>query len=209
MNIQSGKSYSRLSDPSLWGIVFGNLLSVYLAFSQGWELSQIMWIYWGQSVAIGVINVVRMLRLKEFSTEGMKSNGQPVPETMAAKRGIAMFFAFHYGFFHFIYAIFLWEQQPLLALEATEALLMMLGVSAFIGGHSFSFRHNMAADFREKKPKLGTLMFYPYMRIIPMHMTILFGGMIQGVGVVIFMVLKMLADAGMHMVEHSLFQRKD
>lgn len=197
-----------LNDPSLWGLVFGNVISIYLAVSQGWPLHQIMWIYWGQSVIIGVMNVIRMLSLKNFSTEGMSSDGKPVPETMAAKRGIAMFFAVHYGMFHLVYAIFLWTEQPLNMLSMNEVMLMMLALSMFIGSHSFSLMHNMNEDFRQAKPKLGTLMFYPYLRIIPMHLAIIFGGMVSGLGLIIFMGLKTFADAGTHMVEHHLFQKK-
>jgi len=197
----------RLNDPSLWGVIIGNLISMVLAFTQGWPLAQIMWIYWGQSVIIGVMNVLRMLSLKEFSTEGLKSNGQSVPETMEAKRGIAMFFAFHYGFFHLGYAVFLWQEQPLSAVNMSEAILMILALSVFVGSHSFSFMHNFAADFRQQKPNLGTLMFYPYLRIIPMHLAIIFGGMVEGIGMLIFMGLKTLADGGTHMVEHYLFQK--
>ena len=141
-----------------------------------------MWIYWGQSVIIGVMNVLRMLSLKNFSTEGMTQNGRPVSETMSAKAGVAGFFALHYGFFHLVYALFLWQEQPLDALSMHEALLMMLGLSAFVGSHSFSFMHNFAADFRHAKPNLGTLMFYPYLRIIPMHIAIIFGGFLSQIG---------------------------
>ena len=124
MKINDEEVRMRFNDPSLWGVIIGNLVSIYFAFSQGWALSQIMWIYWGQSVIIGVMNVIRMLALKDFTTKGMSQNGEPVPETQAAKNGMAAFFAFHYGFFHFVYAVFLWEKQPLNALTMSEAVLM-------------------------------------------------------------------------------------
>lgn len=200
--------YRPRKDLSLLGILFGNVLSIVMAFIYGWDMGQIMWIYWGQSVAIGVMNFIRMLALKEFSTEGLKSNGSPVPETMAAKRGIAFFFLFHYGIFHAVYAGFLWEEMPLNEVAMGTAMLMMSCLAAFIGGHSFSYMHNLKADFRQKKPNLGTIMFYPYLRIIPMHLTIILGGA-TGLGMAIFMTLKTLADIGMHMVEHHLFQKPD
>ena len=197
----------RFTDPSLWGVIVGNIIAMVLAFTQGWELSQIMWVYWGQSVIIGVVNVIRMLNLKEFSTKNLRQNGQRVPETQEAKRGIALFFAFHYGFFHFGYFVFLWQEQPLNILEMNEAMLMLLALSAFVGSHSFSYMHNLRADFRQQKPNLGTIMFYPYLRILPMHLAIIFGAHIESLGMLIFMGLKTFADAGTHMVEHYLFQK--
>lgn len=197
----------RLNDPSLWGVVLGNVLSMILAITQDWPLAQIMWIYWGQSVIIGVVNVVRMLSLKEFTTEGMKMNDQPVPETEAGKRSVAIFFALHYGLFHLAYLVFLWQEQPLDAMNMHEAFLMLLGISAFVGSHSYSYLHNLNADFRQKRPNLGTLTLYPYLRIIPMHLAILFGGAVAGLGMPVFMGLKTLADAGTHMFEHYLFRK--
>lgn len=200
--------YKPQRDLSLFGIFLGNVLSIVMAYAYGWSLHQIMWIYWGQSVTIGVMNVIRMLSLKEFTTKGMTSNGSPVPVTMSAKRSVAKFFAVHFGFFHFVYAIFLWQEMPLNEVGMETIMLMVSCLAAFVGGHSFSLMHNMSSDFRQKKPNLGTLMFYPYMRIIPMHLTIVFGGM-GGIGMAVFMGLKMLADLGMHMVEHHLFQKPD
>lgn len=209
MSDQSFRFSERLSDPSLWGIVLSNLVAIALAYVQNWPLAEIMWVYWGQSVIIGVMNVIRMLRLKEFSTEGLKMNDRPVPETMGAKRQVATFFAFHYGFFHLVYAGFLWGEMPLNTAGFEKMIFMLLCLSMFVGSHSFSLLHNAQADFRHKKPNLGTLMFYPYLRIIPMHLAIIFGSQIEALGLLIFMGLKTFADAGTHMVEHHLFQKMD
>lgn len=196
-------------DPSLWAIIIGNIISIALAITQNWELGQLLWVYWAQSVIIGIINVIRMLTLKEFSTKGMRMNGNAVPETTAAKMQVAFFFTIHYGFFHAIYAAFLWQRLPLTDIDTLGSIGLAIAISAFVGSHSYSFLHNLSRDFKEQKPNLGTIMFYPYLRIIPMHLTIIFGGMIESLGLMIFMVLKTFADAGTHMVEHHLFQKPD
>ncbi|NCT41346.1 MAG: hypothetical protein GW778_06780 [Alphaproteobacteria bacterium] len=200
--------YSAKRDVSLLALLFGNVLSAVMAVKYGWSLGEVMWIYWGQSVVIGVTNFIRMMSLREFSTEGLTSNGSPVPATEAGKRSTAIFFAIHYGMFHAGYAVFLWAEMPLAAINDTTAALMIVCLSAFVLSHSFSLTHNMGRDFKQKKPNLGTLMFYPYMRIIPMHLTIIFGSL-SGFGMLIFMVLKTFADLGMHMVEHHIFQKPD
>ncbi len=197
----------RWNDPSLWGIVFSNGLSIFMAVFQGWSLHETMWIYWGQSVIIGITNVFRMLSLKDFTTEGLTMNGDPVPETPPSKFYVASFFALHYGFFHFVYAIFLWQEMPLTLLSADHSIFMMVCVASFVAAHSYSLMHNFAGDFKHRKPNLGTLMFYPYLRIIPMHLTIITGDFLWGRGIVLFMLLKTLADVGMHMVERHLFRR--
>lgn len=51
-------------------------------------------------------------------------------------------------------------------------------------------------------------MFFPYARIIPMHLTIIFGGMFLYLGIgsvfvlVLFLGLKAVADLIMHIIEH-------
>jgi len=88
-------------------LLFSNLLTIYLAVSQDWSLITIMWVYWFQSVTIGFFNFIRILTLKDFSTDGFKVNNRSVEATKKTKISTAIFFAFHYGFFHFVYAIFL------------------------------------------------------------------------------------------------------
>lgn len=196
-------------DLSLWGIIASNIISIILAVAQQWPLGQILWVYWGQSVIIGIINVYRILSLKEFSTENFSSNGSRVPETAAAQKSTAIFFAFHYGFFHFIYFIFLLGLAPLTDISMDQLMFLLLVILGFTSAHGFSYRYNLSRDFKHQKPNLGTIMFYPYLRIIPMHLTIIFGSMMVSTGaLVLFMILKTIADGGMHMVEHHLFRKK-
>lgn len=198
------------SDVSLWAIIGGNILTMVLAYVEGWSMGPILWIYWAQSVTIGLANVVRMLTLKEFSTKGLKMNNSPVPETQAAKKQVAFFFMFHYGFFHFIYAIFLMQDTPLGDSSLWDIFFMAVCILGFATSHFYSLFHNKGQDFRQKKPNLGTLMFYPYIRIIPMHLIIIVGStMGGGVVIALFMMMKTVADAGMHMVEHYLFRRSE
>lgn len=197
-----------LADLSLWAVIGGNLLSIILATLQSWPMGEVMWVYWAQSIIIGILNVFRMLSLKEFSTEGMIMNNKPVPENEAGKTLTAVFFAVHYGFFHFVYAVFLWNDMPLSDLSTDDLMLMALCIVGFFAAHKYSLGHNAKSDFKQKRPNLSTLMFYPYLRIIPMHFTIILGGTMGG-AMVIFMVLKTVADAGMHMVEHHIFKQPE
>src|SRR3990167_815468 len=92
-----------LTDPSLWLLLFSNLVTIFFATKEGWNLSTIMWMYWFQSITIGFFNFVRILQLQEFTTEGFSINGQPAQPTRGTKIFTAFFFLFHYGFFHVAY----------------------------------------------------------------------------------------------------------
>jgi hypothetical protein len=80
----------------------------------------------------------------------------------------------------------------------------MLCIAAFLANHCFSFRYHLREDL-ERTRNLGSLMFFPYARILPMHLTIIFGGFIafRFAAVLLFLLLKTLADLAMHAVEHQ------
>lgn len=198
-----------LSDKSLWVLILSNIVSIAMAMIQDWSIHEILWVYWGQSVIIGIINVIRMLSLKEFSTKNFKSNGSRPPENESTKKSTAAFFALHYGFFHFGYFMFLQEAQPLENMNFDQLIFLLVLVFGFLGTHGFSYTYNLDKDFKHKKPNIGTLFFHPYIRIIPMHLIIIIGTqMNSSAALILFMVLKTIADTGMHVIEHKLFQKK-
>lgn len=194
-------------DPSLFGVILSNLLSIAFAVLFDWDLGEILWVYWAQNVIIGISNFTRIMSLQEFTTKGLKMNDRPVPETQKAKRDTAFFFLLHYGFFHFAYAVFLVTQHPVNLAADEDIVFLVVAIAGFAITHGYSFVHNKDTDFRHRKPNLGTMLFYPYMRVLPMHFIILAGTFLGGGTITVFMLMKTAADAGMHIAEHALFRR--
>lgn len=97
-------------DSSAISLIVSNLLTIIIAIIEKWDFRILVWIYWFQSVIIGVFNFIRILKLKNFTTEGVLVNKMPIPPTQFSKIFIAIFFAFHYGFFHLGYLIFILVQ---------------------------------------------------------------------------------------------------
>ncbi|MGH8119685.1 MAG: DUF6498-containing protein [Gammaproteobacteria bacterium] len=195
-----------MEDGSVWSLVAANVLSLVIAFSQDWSTLSLMTLYWGQSVIIGIANVFRILALDRFSTENFTINKRPVEPTTGTKIQVAGFFAVHYGFFHMVYMVFLIAGAETDIGLFDPWFLMCLG--AFALNHYWSYRYNRDLD-RQGTPNIGTLMFTPYLRIVPMHLTIIFGGMTLNTGksLLLFGVFKTLADAGMHLVEHAQIKK--
>ena len=192
-------------DASLWSLAGANVLSLVIAVAQGWTLIDLMFVYWLQSVTIGASYCARILALDAFSTEGFKINDHAVAPTVATKRQTAGFFAVHYGMFHLVYLLFIGGE----ASPGTFGDLHLWGCGlAFALNHIYSYRYNREAD-RQGTPNIGTLMFTPYLRILPMHLTIVFGLMASGgVGIVLFATVKTAADVAMHAVEHRVLARR-
>lgn len=203
------------------GIILSNGMVILLALFEGWSLESMMLIYWVQSVVIGIAQFFRMLMLRSFSTEGLSSNGRPVPESAQGRRSTAIFFAVHYGIFHLVYGMFLIglggkdagagpaAQEAAAAGGWSDTGWFVLSVLGFVVGHGYSFFQNVRADL-ERRPNLGVMMFLPYARIVPMHLVILLGGQAgDGVGMMLlFSGLKTGADYVMHIVEHRVLQKK-
>ncbi len=193
-----------IKDRSSWSLLAANLFTIFLAISEGWAIGTLLWIYWAQSVTIGFFNFVRIITLKEFTTDGLTSNGQPVPETREGRNGVAGFFLIHYGAFHLAYLLVLWQHGSGVSVDFPGVALASASAVFFLN-HLFSFMYNR--EELMKKPNLGTLMFYPYLRIIPMHLTFIFFGVNQ-LSLPFFMAMKTVADLGMHEVEHRLRRAK-
>lgn len=198
---------SILTDRSAWTLLAANAVTLVVALVGRWDIRPLLWVYWGQSVIIGAFNFIRMITLTHFTTEGLTSNDQPVPATSGGKYSTAVFFAFHYGFFHLVYLVFLAaEFRPTGGRGTWSSIALCL--AAFLLNHLFSFRQNQAEDQR-RVLNLGTLLFFPYARILPMHLTIILGAALTRWlnPLLIFLPLKTLADLIMHATEHAGFRK--
>jgi hypothetical protein len=173
-------------------LLLSNGATLLAALALHWDVGWLLWPYWIQSVIIGWYARRRMLTVADFSTDGLTSNGKPVPETNQGKRSAANFFALHYGGFHAGYCVFLVAGHAVGSLRDV-LVLVACGVSFVL-----SQRETCAAQHRADlrgKPNLGALMFTPYLRVVPMHAAIIFGAHASGAGaLILFTALKTGSD---------------
>lgn len=184
---------------SIVSLLASNITVIILAIVQRWDTSTVLWVYWMQSMIIGFFQFLRILSLKKFSTEDFKINNQPALPTTQTKLFTAFFFIFHYGFFHFIYAIFLFNFFKNQALDFTY---LSLGGLIFFINHTFSYFQNRIVD-EQKIQNIGQLMSAPYIRIVPMHIIIIFGAILGQSTLIVFLLIKTTADLVMHTFKHS------
>jgi len=198
-------------DLSLFLLILSNIITIILAVTENWSLITLIWIFWTQSIIIGIFNFIRILTLKNFSTENFYINHMPVAPTKSTKYFTAFFFLIHYGFFHFVYFVFLLAGSAFqiagnsLPITGLSLLFIFINIAIFFGNHLYSFIANYEKDSKKVK-NIGTVMFFPYARIIPMHLTIVFGiFLIHSTGALIFfLILKTIADIIMHQIEHKI-----
>jgi hypothetical protein len=195
------------ADHSVWVLIAANLAALLIAYLTRMSLRELMLVYWIQSVIIGITSAIRILNLERFSTEGLKMNNQPVSEDPGSKLMVAGFFVLHYGFFHFVYLMFVTFDAKDAAPGGSAAGYLLCAL-VFAANHGYSMLQNIRRD-ATGKPNLGTLMFLPYARIFPMHLTIIFGGLFfGGAGAfALFGALKVAADVVMHTIEHHVLAK--
>ena len=184
-------------------LVAANALTLLLALAQDWPIGLLLWPYWVQSVVIGVFSYRRIMGLQQFSTEGFRINRRSVPPNEATRRTTARFFALHYGLFHLAYALFLATQE----MPVHDWLWVGVAAIGFLYNHWQSFERFREAD-RQGRPNIGTLMFLPYLRVVPMHIAVIVGAALPWEGaVLLFGLLKTAADCAMHVAEHRILAR--
>ena len=222
-------------DPSVISLLIANFITAFFAFSKGWSILFILWVYWFQSVIIGFFNFIRILSLKAPKVNIYRKK-KIVRVSSFVKILLALFFLFHYGIFHLVYFVFLLAGSTFTFLSRVEVVtplgrilkpltkgdvsIILLSSFIFFINHLFSFFYHRESD--RKKETISRLMFYPYLRIIPMHLTIILGGfLVVGISflnvifhsfwghfvpqmiIIIFISLKTLVDILTHIREHA------
>ena len=208
-----------INDLSLLSLIFANLVTIVLAVMGNWDLATVMFSYWVQSVMIGVFTALALL------TAG-SAREYPVPQAGDSSRavimaieqygsilgrfGLTLFFIVHYGIFHLVYFMFIVDSGLFGPVNFSEPGLY-LSCGLFFCNHLYSFIAHWNVHIRETG---GEDFIAPYHRIIPMHLTIIFGSMVifalQEIGVlstmpvlVLFLVLKTWADIAAHIAKHA------
>lgn len=187
--------------PGILWLLAANLATMIMALTQGWSLGPLMWVYWCQSVIIGVFHWLRIRHLKQFSVTGIKINGKRIEEpTPVIKRWMTNFFAMHFGFFHLVYLIFLLFFLGKIPMEVV--LGAMVGVLLFGINHAASYRQHLRQD-AASTPGIASMCFFPYARVLPMHLVIFIAAIYGPESVMalfVFLLLKTLIDLIMHSV---------
>jgi hypothetical protein len=198
-----GPRFERLNlrDISLLPLFISNGLAVWWAARDHLSLQTVMMIYWGQSVAIGVVNVLRILALRDYSTDDLRLGGPSSPSA-GTKLKVAGFFTLHYGFFHVVYLVFILAAMTRGRVDVNMPFVLY-GAGLFAVTDLFALALHWNEQTRGRN--LGQVMFAPYLRIVPMHLAIIFGGFVNyhpGLTLGLFQGLKTAADMFAHMVQH-------
>lgn len=204
-------------DRSTYYLLAANVVNGLLALWQHWNLATLLWVYWFQSVTIGVFACASMFLIARRQRAQVRPlPGQtelPVWGGLLASLflyGLPVFFAVHYGFFHLGYVIFLaafFSGAAWASILLGAALFFLNSFYTFLEERSTIASENIVKNFLN----FWQQMTRPYARIIPMHLTIMVFGFLTFNNIVtgqlplaVFLILKTVADLKMHVHEKSL-----
>lgn len=206
---------SRWPSLSPYILIAVNIIPLVGALFYGWTLFDILLVFWLENVVIGVLNVIKMLtRLVLRQDWGVI--------------GTIPFFTFHYGMFTLVHGVFVVaffspdylinqtgvtrdagfkpdEFMAFLILQP-EILWMALGLFA---SHFYSYIANFLIRGEIDDHDARHLMFLPYVRVVVLHIIVLFGGFIAvGLGqplwvLIVIVVTKIGLDLQAHLREHA------
>lgn len=208
-------------------LIFANLVTIVLAIIGNWDLATVMFIYWAQSVIIGIFTVISLLTA-DTGTIAIEME-KPIRERGGTEKVtprfvwfyqclLAGFFTIHYGLFHWGYYSFIVESGLFGTVNFADPNLWF-SCALFFANHLYSH-----ITYRHEGPKgsgyINEQFFTPYRRIIPMHLTIIFGSIvIFALGVfgitstlpvlVLFLLLKTYSDISAHLIKHYMEENPD
>ena len=156
------------SSPTALALIIANLVPVAGAVYFGWNLGEVMVLYWAESGIIGFYNICKIAVISRWGA-----------------LFFGVFFLAHYGAFMavhflFIYMLFVKGPQDMSGGDLAEVGQMFLSMwpalLALFLSHGLSFFQNFIGreEFRGSNARLQ--MSEPYTRIVLMHLVIIFGG---------------------------------
>ena len=191
----------RLLSPSVLALILANLVPVFGAVYLGWQLSDVMVLYWSESAVIGLFNVLKIAVVGRWLA------------LVAAPFFVSHFGAFMAVHFLFIYGFFVQGLNDFSVGDLREVMrtftdlwpaLFVLFIS-----HAVSFFVNFIGRGERGRARLEELMSEPYSRIIFMHLVIIFGGGLALVlgeatpALLLVILVKIIVDVRAHMRQHG------
>lgn len=192
-----------LSSPSTLVLIIANLVPIAGSFFLGWNLADVMVLYWAESAVIGFFNICKIIVIGRW-------------KALFA----APFFAGHFGgfmavHFLFIYTLFVERSRAggvsgdSLADVANLFLVLWPALLALFVSHAFSFYTNFLGRGEYRGKSVNDQMTEPYGRIIFMHLVLIVGGGLSMVlgnpapVLLIVLVLKIYFDVRAHLKQHA------
>ena len=156
------------TSPSTLALIVANLVPVAGAVFFGWNLGDVMVLYWAESAVIGFYNLCKLIKINRWTG------------ILSGVLFIAHFGAFMAVHFLFIWGIFVKGLADSSGGDLTEVARLFVGLwpalLALFVSHGISFFKNFLGKREYVGRNVSKQMAEPYGRIALMHVVLIFGG---------------------------------
>lgn len=178
-------------DHQFWTLLAINVVIIVYYYTYHTTFKTLVWVYWCQSVVIGLFNFLHLVTIENIKPDTIKINDENVKTPKQVVGCIGPFFAFHYGFFHLVYLVFLFTITD--AKEVLDYRLLEVAVGTLVLDQLWNFIR--LREYEKTHPaNVGVLFFLPYLRVVPMHLTIILPSFLSISSLGLFLFLKTGAD---------------
>lgn len=192
---------------SILSLVLVNLFPIFGVLFLEWDLSSILFLYWFENIVIGFYNVLKMITSRKPNEKGVIITSPRGTRVDRTKSGMVVFFILHYGLFTFGHGVFLYT---LLSKHLTINLTLITSIAFLFVSHGISYFTNYINKREYERLSPEDLMGAPYLRVLIMHITVLFGSALlisingQSAGpLIVLTIIKITVDIFSHNFEHN------
>lgn len=191
-----------LTSPATLALIVANLVPLLGTVYLGWELSDVMVLYWAESAVIGLFNVCKIAVVGRWLA------------VVAAPFFLSHFGAFMAIHFLFIYGFFVQGMGNFSSADVTDVAKTFTdlwpALAVLLASHGLSFFLNFLGRQEYRRRTMEHLMSEPYSRIIFMHLVLIFGGGLTLVlgeptpVLLLMIVLKTWVDVRAHLKQRAI-----
>ena len=163
--------------PGVWArvatavlLVGVNLLPVWAVLEGRAGMGDVFLVYWFENVVVWACGIVRVA-----TAEGIDTHGGMVGQ----RKGLAPFFALHYGVFTLVHGFFAGAMALVVGLEGGIGQVLLLALLIAVS-HVVSLAVNWFGRGERLVVGSGTAAFAPYPRMLVLHVGIILGFMFIG-----------------------------
>ncbi|MCB0620548.1 MAG: hypothetical protein KDC43_11425 [Saprospiraceae bacterium] len=191
--------------PTAWSLIAANLVPLLGVLFQGWDATEVAFLYWAETAIIGLIQILRMLTTRQFVNrqlldlvkesereELLTTWGDPAPGKQIFHRlFLPAFFVVHFGFFIWIQGQILFSfvlsgfLDPSISGSGGNLLPVIdfflqresvrTGLLSIGAAHMFNFLYGVFVHRRHEHDSVLIEFIAPYKRIIIQQFVVILG----------------------------------
>jgi len=171
-------------DPGFYALLIWNIFILIRFHNEPEDYPALLALFWCQSVLIG-LDTAGFLRIMPPARTAAETH---TPKTAKREGGcLAWAFLVHYGIFHLIYLAHMNRQ-------GFGGSFFLISLMLLLGTQLLHFLRHAGDWHKEPEPDIGVLFLFPYLRVLPMHFTLLLPTLVGWSPSWTFILLRGLAD---------------